>query len=230
MKPQQAKTKGPAAAPAEAPLFPAFFNLRDRRCVVAGAGRVAQRKILHLLACGARVVVVSPEATRRIAGLARQGRIVWQQQPWSPRCLTGAFLVFAATDDSEINSAVARQCRKRGIPANVADAPEACDFMVPACVRRGGLSIAVSSGGASPAYAAALCRLLEEALTDEHAALLEQLSRIRRRMQCLLPDASRRRKILKNVADSAMVALKSNKPFGLSKGQRRAANRRRTQS
>lgn len=230
MKPRQAKTENQAAAQTAAPLFPAFFSLRDRRCVVAGAGRVAQRKILHLLACGARVVVVSPTATQRIAGLARQGRIVWHRRPWSSRHLAGAFLVFAATDDPGINSAVGRQCRERGIPANVADAPEACDFTVPACVRRGGLSIAVSSGGASPAYAAAMCRLLEEALNDTHGPLLEQLSRIRRRLQCLLPDAAARRKILKNAVDSVILALKSNEPRRLSKGPCSAANRRRTQS
>jgi len=207
VKRRQAKAKNRASDRSDGPLFPAFFNVRDRRCVVAGAGRVAQRKIMRLIECGAHVVTVGPAATPRIAGLARQGRIVWRQRPWSARYLAGACLAFAATNDPDLNRTVAAQCRKRGIPVNVADAPGACDFMVPACFRRGGISIAVSTGGAGPAYAARLCRLFQEALNDEHAALLDRLGRVRRRLRCLVPDEDRRRKILKDLSDAALPAL-----------------------
>lgn len=188
-------------------LFPAFINLVGKRCVVVGAGRVAQRKITQLRVCKAKIVVISPRATSRIETLAARGDLVWHQRPWHPRYLAGAFLVFAATDDRDLNLRVAAACKRRGIPVNVADNPQQCDFMVPACVRRGSLSIAVSTGGTSPAFAAHLRKLLEQTLSGAHSDLLTHLAALRRKLQNMVPQGSRRRNILKNLPDSAILAL-----------------------
>jgi|YNPBryantNP2012_1023418.scaffolds.fasta_scaffold00015_23 precorrin-2 dehydrogenase/sirohydrochlorin ferrochelatase len=188
-------------------LFPAFLNLQGRRCVVAGGGTVAQRKIMRLLECKACVVVVSPRVTRRLATLAKRGKLVWHQKPWNARYLQGAFLVFATTDDSTVNHRVAAACSRRGILVNVADNPSCCDFIVPASFRRGMLSVAVSSSGASPAFAARLCALLEQVLTDAHGELLTRLGEVRRRLHRMVPDARLRQNIFKNLSDSAILAV-----------------------
>ncbi|MCX8045213.1 MAG: bifunctional precorrin-2 dehydrogenase/sirohydrochlorin ferrochelatase [Desulfobacterota bacterium] len=187
-------------------LFPAFFNLRGRRCVVVGAGAVAQRKIARLRACKARIVVVSPHATRRIATLAAQGDLVWHQKPWSMRYLGGAFLVFAATDDHNLNRRIAAACKERGIPVNVADNPALCDFMMPACFKRGQITVAVSTGGASPACAAYLRTVLAATITNQHLTLLKRLTTLRHSLKHTIPATKKRRKILKNQIVSAILS------------------------
>ena len=210
-------------------LFPAFINLAGKRCVVVGAGAVAQRKITRLHACKARIVVVSPRATSRIATMAERGDLVWHQKPWHARYLAGAFLVFAATDDRALNLRVAAACKKRGIPVNVVDNPQQCDFMVPAVVRRGNLCVAVSTGGTSPAFAAYLRRLLQETLSGAHGDLLGQLAALRRTLQDMLPQGGRRRNILKSLPSSAILALKAHHTRKLSGNeQRHASDRSRT--
>jgi siroheme synthase-like protein len=141
-------------------LYPIFLFLRDRRVVVAGAGRVALRKVRGLLDAGARVTVIAPEVLPEFEKLS----VTLVRRKARARDLDGAFLAFAATDDRRANHALARAARKRGILANIADSPAECDFLTPARATRGNLQIAVSTGGESPRLAAELRRKLESML------------------------------------------------------------------
>ena len=124
----------------------------------------------------AEIVVVSPEVEPELASVAAEVR----RRPYREGDLDGAFLAFAATDQREVNAAVAREGRERGIPVNVADRPAEGDFALPSVLRRGQLQVAVSTGGASPTLARKIRRELEEVFGFEWAGIVEELGRARR--------------------------------------------------
>lgn len=130
---------------------PVVLRLDGRLCVVVGGGRVARRKVLGLIAAGARIRIVAPRMHPDLAGNPDLELIL---RPFVSGDLDGAFLVFAATDDRAVNALVAAAARQSGRLVNVADDPGQSDFHLPAVLRRGGLTVAVSSNGGSPAFAA----------------------------------------------------------------------------
>ena len=153
-----------------------FLNLEGKRCVVVGGGGVADRKARKLLQARASVVVISPEVKPELASMA----VEMHERPYTEGDLEGAFLAFAATDRREVNAAVAREGRERGIPVNVADRPAEGDFALPSTLRRGHLQVAVSTGGASPTLARRVRVELERVFGPEWAGIVEGLSRARR--------------------------------------------------
>jgi precorrin-2 dehydrogenase / sirohydrochlorin ferrochelatase len=144
--------------------------------VVVGGGAVATRKVAKLLRSGAGVVVVSPEVSPELAGMVAE----IQRRPYEYGDLEGAHLAFAATNSREVNAAVAGEAKERGIPVNVADRPSEGDFAVPSTLRRGGLQVAVSTGGASPTLARRIRGELEEAFGPEWADVVEEFDTARR--------------------------------------------------
>ncbi|CAA9506621.1 MAG: Siroheme synthase / Precorrin-2 oxidase / Sirohydrochlorin ferrochelatase / Uroporphyrinogen-III methyltransferase [uncultured Rubrobacteraceae bacterium] len=152
-------------------LYPLFMDVSGSRCVVVGGGGVASRKARGLLESGARVVVVSPEVSPEIEGMD----LTVERRPYRPGDLAGATLAFAATDRREVNAAVAREANEGGIPVNVADRPADGDFALPSVLRRGGLQVAVSTGGASPTLAREIRDALEPSFGAEWAGVVEKL-------------------------------------------------------
>lgn len=188
-------------------LYPVFLELAGRRAVVVGGGRVAERKALALLEAGAAVVVVAPETTPSLAAAAAESQLVWHRRPFVPGDLAGAALAFAATDRREVNAAVAAEARAAGVPCNVADDPEACDFLVPALVRRGDLLIAISTGGASPAVARRVRETLEARFGPEWAPYLDLLSAVRAALLGLGEEPDRNRELFGDLADLDLLPL-----------------------
>jgi len=182
--------------------YPMMVDLAGRRCLVVGGGRVAERKVALLLEAGADVAVVSPVVTPRIADLAARGAIRLARRTVRPADLDRVFLAFAATDDAEVNQGVAREVRSAGGLVNVADAPEACDFHVPSVVRRGDLTIAISTGGGSPALAKRLRQRLEATIGPEYEAFLAALRELRARAKEVIADPAERQALFRRAADS----------------------------
>jgi precorrin-2 dehydrogenase / sirohydrochlorin ferrochelatase len=162
------------------PFYPVNLNIQNRFCLIVGGGEVASRKIEPVLACGARVRVISPAACTRIRELAIAGRIEWQQRGYRPGDLQGAFLVFAATDNVDVQQQVVSEAQERGILMNSADNPEACTFQVPATVRQGDLLLTISTGGGSPALAAWIRKRLAREFAPEYGLLVRLFATIRR--------------------------------------------------
>ena len=158
--------------------YPVFLNIRDRLCVVIGGGPVGRRKAEGLLVAGARVRLVSPGASSA-EGQPSGLEIVSREYRAGDLC--GAFLAFAATDNPDINDAVAEEARHAGIPVNVADAPEKGDFSLPARFSRGDLCVAASTGGKNPAFAVLVKEYLAAAVGDEWAVFLEIAAAVRQR-------------------------------------------------
>jgi siroheme synthase-like protein len=164
-------------------LFPLFVELGGRPCVVLGGGAVAERKVAGLLEAGAAVTVVSPTLTPALAKLVNAGRVGHIERGYAYGDLAGASLAFAATDDGAINAAVAHEGRARGVWVNAVDDPAHCDAILPAVVRRGAITIAVGTGGASPALARAVRERVELALPEAYGALAEIAGRVRRELR-----------------------------------------------
>ncbi len=162
--------------------YPIFANLTDKPCLVVGGGSVGERKVQDLRLAGARVTVVSPRVTPALAELAEAGEIRHLLEDFRPDHADGMALVMAATDDPEVNARVSAAAQARSIWVNVADAPELCTFIVPAQVRRGDLTLAISTGGASPALARKLREELQQHFGPEYVPYLALLQGIRERL------------------------------------------------
>src|SRR5437868_1298678 len=136
------------------PYFPAFLDLVRRRVVVVGGGHVATTKIQALLPCQPwPLIVVAPAVSDSIETAANAGQLEWRARGFETADLESAELVFAATDDRQLNARVAEQARSKAIPVLAVDDVPNCDFIAPALVRRGDVTIAISTGGRSPAMA-----------------------------------------------------------------------------
>ena len=188
-------------------FYPVYLNLKGKRVVVIGGGEVAERKVESLLETGASITVVSPEATARLSELANQKQIELHKRPYHSADCTGAALVLSATDDPEVSTSVWNAARASGALVNTADQPGLCDFIMPAVVRRGDLTIAISTGGASPALAARLRSRLSRMVGPEYERLLDLLARarpeIRRRVQC----GNHRKALHYRILDSDVMSL-----------------------
>ena len=155
--------------------LPAFFDLRGRRCLVVGGGTVGERKVRELLACAARVTVVSPALTPELAALAETGCIDHRRRSFRRADVRGCVVAIAATGRPHVDGAVATAARRHRAFVNVVDRPEACDFIFGSVLRRGELQIAVSTGGRSPALAREIRRRLEPVFGPEYAALVDRI-------------------------------------------------------
>ena len=177
-------------------LFPVFLKLTGRPCLVVGAGRVGEPKIEGLVAAGATVKVVAPEATDAVAQWARAGKISWQARHFEPSDLSGVFLVVVATSSRELNDSIYREAQRRDVLCNVVDDPPRCDFYYPAVVNRGDLQIAISTNGQSPALAQRLRGELEQQFGPPYEVWVEAVGRERQRLLALPLDSEERRRIL----------------------------------
>ncbi|MCI8465069.1 MAG: bifunctional precorrin-2 dehydrogenase/sirohydrochlorin ferrochelatase [Lachnospiraceae bacterium] len=139
--------------------FPMFIELEGKKAVVAGAGRIGTRRIRLLADFGAWVTVIAPEISDEVRRLWEAGQVSCELREIEQRDVEGAFLAVAATDQREINRRMAFWCRSVGIPVNVADRKEECDFYFPGIARAGCLTAGVCAGGNAH-------RLAKEAAAD----------------------------------------------------------------
>jgi len=180
-------------------LYPIFLRLDGKECLVVGGGQVAERKIANLLQAGAGVLVVSPDVTAKIEEWAGAGRLEWRRRLFQASDLEGRELVFAATDDREINISIAGECRQRKIWVNVADDPAGSDFHVPAVLTRGDIQLAISSGGKSPLLARKIRDRLALIIGPEYGEINGLLGELRQALQTRIPDPGKRRQVLQDL-------------------------------
>lgn len=189
------------------PYYAVSLNLVNKKCLVVGGGRVAERKVKSLLDCKAEVVVVSPEVTAGLKQLAEDGIINYRAREYTVDDLNGVFIAISATNCQELNRRVAGDCFARNIPINAVDDPEYCSFIVPAIVRRGDLTISISTGGKSPALAKKIRQELEQQYGNEYATLLQYLGRVREQVLEKVPDQEQREKVFRCLVENHLELL-----------------------
>uniref|UniRef100_E6PXE9 precorrin-2 dehydrogenase n=1 Tax=mine drainage metagenome TaxID=410659 RepID=E6PXE9_9ZZZZ len=177
-------------------MFPIFFKLEARPCLVVGAGKIAAPKIDSLLRAGGCVTVVAPRALPELSARAETGEFEWHQREFASGDLNGAFLVIAATDLQSVNHAVAEEARARKVLCNSVDDPPDCDFFYPSVVRRGDLQIAISTAGKSPALAQRLRQEIDALVPEDTGEWLDALGATRQRMLEAFPLSEERKRAL----------------------------------
>jgi precorrin-2 dehydrogenase/sirohydrochlorin ferrochelatase len=188
------------------PYFPMFTDLRGRVCLVVGGGRIAEGRTRLLTAHGAVLKLVTPELSEGLSEMAARGDIAEvHQRRFVTDDLNGVFLALAATNYREINAEIAEQAHARGILCNVADDPQACDVHIPALVRRGDLTLAISTGGASPAVTAGVRGRLEELFGPEWGGLLTLLGDLREETKGRYPQPAQRAVAVRDLLDDGRV-------------------------
>jgi precorrin-2 dehydrogenase/sirohydrochlorin ferrochelatase len=184
-----------------------LVGLAEARCVVVGGGQVAARKVAALCQAGARPVVISPAVGETLQRQAEAGEIELIPRGYEAGDLLDARLVIAATDDPYTNETVWQEARARGILINVVDDPAHCNFYVPATVRRGPLTLSISTGGTSPALARRIRQNLEEEYDTVYERYLALLGGLRPVIQETVSDAAHRKAVWDDLLDSQILEL-----------------------
>ena len=189
--------------------FPILVLLKGRRCVVVGGGRVAERKVQALTAAGGLVHVIAPELTDNLGDRLSRGEVEATLRAYADGDLEGAFLAVAATDDVEVNEQVWREAESRNLLINTVDDPPRCNFYLPAVVRRGDLTLAVSTNGKSCALSARIRRDLERLYGEDYGPYLALLGELRAKTIKTVPGPELRKRIAYGLVDSDLLAVSS---------------------
>ena len=190
--------------------YPIYLDVKDRKCLVVGGGAVGTRKVETLLECGAKVTVVSIDASEKLKKLSNSGLIRLKERAFQTDDLEGVFLVFGATDDEDLNIKVHTAAERRRVLCNIADRPEACNFILPSIVSRGDLTIAISTSGKSPAFAKKLRKQLEAQFGDEYAEFLKLMGAIRKKLLSKDHEPEAHKHLFERLIETDLVQMLKN--------------------
>jgi precorrin-2 dehydrogenase/sirohydrochlorin ferrochelatase len=186
--------------------YPIFLDMKGRNCLVVGGGRVGARKAATLERCGANVTIVSERFSSGCDNLRSTG-ICLEKKKYEREDLRGMSLVFAATDDADLNQRIKRDAQAFNILCNVADAPDNSDFLVPSTIDRGDLVLAISTSGSSPAMAKKIRQDLEQRFGPEYALFLEFMGNIRKRLLASGHAPEEHKQVFHTLIDRGILAL-----------------------
>ena len=197
--------------------YPINLNIEGKICVVLGGGKVAFRKISGLLNAGGKVIVIAPEICEEIKALFERCQIEWRQQSYTKDCLPEGLLLIAATDNPTINELAAIEAAEKHMLVNMVNSsfvsaafPHSSLFNVPSVIRKGKLTLAISTEGLSPALSKCIRQHLETQFNDNFARWLERLSEIRDEVKNTIKDAKTREKFWRDVMSSENFSLAQN--------------------
>lgn len=186
--------------------YPVYIQLRAQPCVVIGGGKIAEGKVDGLLAAQAKVIVIAPELTSRLRHLAEQQQITYIARKYQPGDLIGAFMVICATDQTEINHQVWQEATANHQLVNVVDDTPRCNFIAPSILRKGDLTIAISTSGKAPALAVRLKERLQREIGPEYERFLELAGELREPLAQHVPDFETRKALWYELVDSEILA------------------------
>ena len=187
--------------------FPIFLDLKDRPCIVIGGGSVASRKITNLLTANAKVIVISPTVTPDIQQFAENKEITLLQREFEKADIALAFLIIAATDNKQLNAEIAELAHAANTPVNVADDPALCSFIFPSILDRSPVTIAVSTGGASPVLARQLRMMLETMIPSACGRLAGITEEYREKVKQQFPKQEQRKAFWENALKGTFAEL-----------------------
>jgi len=190
--------------------YPIYLNLKGKKCIVVGGGTIAERKTLSLIDCGAGVTVISPKLTKRLAELKSEKKIEHIGREYCKGDLEGAFLVIGATDNPLVNEVIYEEAGALNLLVNIVDVPERCNFIVPSIVRRGDLTISISTSGNAPALAKKIRLDLEKKFGPEYGPYLDLLGEIREKIKLKYKCADERSRAWNRILESDILSLVKN--------------------
>lgn len=193
--------------------YPMMLKIKDKPCTVVGGGSVAERKVTTLLEYEAIVTVISPKLTEGLQLLRKKNKIFYINKYYEAGDLTGSYLVYAATDDESINKKCRNEAEAHHILINVGDSPELSDFILPATIKRGSLTIAVSTEGKSPALSRKIREELESLYGEVYSEVLDTLGEIREKALEEISSPEDRKKLFHQLVYGVLneTALKGEK-------------------
>ncbi|MDY6838030.1 MAG: bifunctional precorrin-2 dehydrogenase/sirohydrochlorin ferrochelatase [Thermodesulfobacteriota bacterium] len=187
--------------------YPVNLDVRHRDCLVVGGGSVAERKVRTLLECGAKITVITLDATEHLEALGTNSHISLRFKGYQSSDLDGRFLVIGATDDELTNQTISQDAAARGILCNIADRPGVCTFVLPAIACQGDLVIAISTSNKSPAVAKYIRQAMEKEFGPEYAALLNLMGAIRQRFMAEAKSPEAHKELFGRLLDKGLVEM-----------------------
>ena len=196
------------ASDGKAMLYPIMLDMKDRRCVVVGGGRIAHQKLVTLVRTGADIEVVAPQINPEVEELEKKKLLHITRREYRSQDIDEAFVVFGATNNRKVNERISQDAKERKILVNIVDTPDLCVFQVPASVKRDNLIIAISTKGKSPAVAKKLRKELEEKYGPEYSEYLDLVDLWRTRMKkCEQLSLPQREHLFNTIAESDIIDL-----------------------
>ncbi len=185
--------------------FPVFLDIKNKPCLVVGAGNIAARKIELLLKAEASVKVIGREIGQAVVELQKEHSIQCETREFVDSDLDQINLVIAATDDREQNERISRLAQSMQIPVNVVDNPDLCSFITPSMIDRDPVQIAISTSGSSPVLARHIRTKLEGSIPSSYGELAALFSRHRDSVKIAFPDVEERRRFWETVLDGPIA-------------------------
>lgn len=195
--------------------FPIVIDIHEKKCLVVGGGEVATRKVESLLQAGALVTVISPEAGESIRQWAKNGQLHWKSEAFTDMDVKEFAFVIAATNHSDVNRAVYQAVNQAGGWVNVVDRPDLCNFILPSVVKRGKLTISVSTSGASPGLARKIKQTIEKEIGPEYEEYVEFLSCIRQQVLAEIGDHGQRKKIFRELLSERFMEAAEEERYAM---------------
>jgi len=185
--------------------YPIYLELRDQPCIVVGGGKLAEEKVVGLLAVYAKVTLISEKITSHLKQLVEENQVTYIPRPYQHGDLTDAFMVICATDNAEINQQVWDEASAAHKLVNVVDDIPHCNFIAPAIIRNGDLTVAISTSGRAPALAVRLKERWQKELGHEYGDFLELARHLREPLAQHIPDFATRKKLWYEIVDSGIL-------------------------
>jgi precorrin-2 dehydrogenase/sirohydrochlorin ferrochelatase len=190
--------------------YPAFIDLRSKPAVVVGGGSVAERKVRSLIEAGAEVRVISPHITKGLTQLRDMGVLKHTRRTYRKGDLKKAFIVIAGTSSPLVNKKIADEA---ACLVNVIDVPSEGNFIVPSLVKRGALSIAISTRGASPAISKAIRKEIQGLYGKKYGRYLKFVETVRQKALTDIKNTGKRKRFLNFLASEKIFSLLREKGF-----------------
>ncbi|MBK9926391.1 MAG: bifunctional precorrin-2 dehydrogenase/sirohydrochlorin ferrochelatase [Anaerolineales bacterium] len=187
--------------------YPVYLELRDQPCLVVGGGKLAEEKVVGLLAVHAKVTLISAKITAHLKQLVDENQVTYIPRAYQQGDLADAFMVICATDNAELNQQVWDEASAAHKLVNVVDDIPHCNFIAPAIIRNGDLTVAISTSGRAPALAVRLKERWQKELGNEYAHFLELAGHLREPLAQHIPDFATRKKLWYEIVDSGILEV-----------------------
>lgn len=180
--------------------FPLFINLKDKKVLIVGGGKIAYRKLEKLINFEAKITIVAPDICKEIKELEQKNNnINLLEKSFEKEDIINSYLVIAATNDKAMNTKISNYCKEENIQINAVDDLENCTFIFPALIKKDNLTIGITTNGKTPEVSAMLRRKIQNSLPINTEKLIDDICTLRNKLKEIVTDQRTRAKIIKEI-------------------------------